>query len=224
MTMTILPLVMASYENTGPSITLLYFLGLLSVVNAPFDWVAIGITRGLLRRGLELGALWPLVLALGDFLISLLLMAVLAFATLWATEIYNHSIVSGGGRAVIDVGSYLDAMADPKRRGDPYYYWLYAMLFSSQIPAILNFAVAALCLLRGVPAITRRIAAKLPEDGEIGTWRRLTISGTCAAQFGLALAVGLGCYYALVWGLIRLVDPLFATGLVGLLRMARLYP
>ena len=48
---------------TGP---LLLFLGWLSLINAPFDWVSLGLTRALLRRGLELGGWWPYALALVD--------------------------------------------------------------------------------------------------------------------------------------------------------------
>jgi hypothetical protein len=33
----------------------LMFLGLLTLINAPFDWASLGLTRALLRRGLELG-------------------------------------------------------------------------------------------------------------------------------------------------------------------------
>jgi hypothetical protein len=34
---------------------LLLILGLLTLINAPFDWTSLGLTRALLRRGLELG-------------------------------------------------------------------------------------------------------------------------------------------------------------------------
>ena len=44
----------------------LLFLGLLTLLNAPFDWASLGLTRALLRRGLELGGWWPYLLALAD--------------------------------------------------------------------------------------------------------------------------------------------------------------
>ena len=40
-----------TWQITGP---LVLFLGLLSLLNAPFDWASLGLTRALLRRGLEL--------------------------------------------------------------------------------------------------------------------------------------------------------------------------
>jgi hypothetical protein len=41
-----------TWQILGP---LLLFLGLLTLLNAPFDWFSLGLTRALLRRGLELG-------------------------------------------------------------------------------------------------------------------------------------------------------------------------
>ena len=41
-------------------------VGLLTLLNAPFDWASLGLTRALLRRGLELGGWWPYLLALVD--------------------------------------------------------------------------------------------------------------------------------------------------------------
>ena len=52
-----------SWEVIGP---FLLFLGLLTLLNAPFDWASLGLTRALRRRGLELGGWWPYLLALVD--------------------------------------------------------------------------------------------------------------------------------------------------------------
>jgi hypothetical protein len=50
-----------TWPQMGP---LLLFQGLLTLINAPFNWVSIGVTRALLRRGLELGGVWPYFLAI----------------------------------------------------------------------------------------------------------------------------------------------------------------
>jgi hypothetical protein len=44
----------------------LLFVGLLTLLNAPFDWASLGLTRALLWRGLELGGWWPYILAFVD--------------------------------------------------------------------------------------------------------------------------------------------------------------
>lgn len=166
----------------------------------------------------------PLIAALLDLFLSLVLMAMLAFAILWATEIFNFNSISGGNDAVINVPEYLAAMNDPAQRGDPKYYWLYAMLFSSQIPAIANFAFSALCLLRGVTLINRKIAQMMPESGDIGSWQRLGVASLASVQLALAVAIGLGLYYAMAAGFIAVLDPLFAGGLVSVLEHAQISP
>jgi hypothetical protein len=61
-----------TWHTTGP---MLMFLVLLTVINAPFDWFSLGLTRALLRRGLELGGWWPYVLALADALAAAFIIA-----------------------------------------------------------------------------------------------------------------------------------------------------
>jgi hypothetical protein len=64
-----------TWEATGP---LLLFLGLLTLLNAPFDWASLGLTRALLRRGLELAGWWPYLLAIVDAALAALIVAALA--------------------------------------------------------------------------------------------------------------------------------------------------
>lgn len=54
-----------AWHVTGP---LMLFLVLLTLVNAPFDWLSLGLTRFLLRRGIEQGGPWPYFYALIDAL------------------------------------------------------------------------------------------------------------------------------------------------------------
>jgi len=63
-----------SWEVVGP---FLLFLLLLTLLNAPFDWASLGLTRALLRRGLELGGWWPYVLALVDAALAGIIIAAL---------------------------------------------------------------------------------------------------------------------------------------------------
>jgi hypothetical protein len=213
-----------SKGNNAAMTAVQYFFAVLTIVNAPFDWIAIGITRGLLRRGLERKGSWPLILALADFMLSLVLLALLALTTLWTTEIFNHALASGGGKSEIDVAKYLTALSDSGQRGNPEYYWLYAMLFSSQIPAVINMAFGALCLLRGLPYVNRWMAARLPETGGIGSWARLSVATAQSLQLALAVAIACIAYYVMVTFLIGLVDPIFGRGLVEILKAVRITP
>lgn len=59
------------FSNSDESGPLLLFFGILILVNAPFDWLTVGVTRWLLRLGLEKKGLWPIFLAIGDFIAAL---------------------------------------------------------------------------------------------------------------------------------------------------------
>jgi hypothetical protein len=52
---------MAIWKLGGPAIL---FLGFFTLINAPIDWASLGLTRALLRRGLQLGGWWPYLLAI----------------------------------------------------------------------------------------------------------------------------------------------------------------
>ena len=203
--------------NSSEILALLYFLVMLTVINAPFDWLALGITRGLLRRGLERGGAWPLVLGLADLAVSIALLLGLAVAVLWATELFNHSTVLGGLKVVVAPSKLLPALATAPFA--PEHLWLIAMLFSTQVPALLNLIFGTFCLLRGLPAINRWLARDLPVAGEIPFWRALKLSSVWSAQLGLAVFVGLAGFYLLFFdGLVWLLDAVFGTTLIGILK------
>jgi hypothetical protein len=63
---------LTTWEQTGPQFL---FLGLLTLLNAPFDWASLGLTRALLRRGLELRGWWPYALALADAALAAIIIA-----------------------------------------------------------------------------------------------------------------------------------------------------
>jgi hypothetical protein len=56
----------------------LLFLGLPTLLNAPFDWASLGLTRALLRRGIERKGWWLFFLATADALAAAGIIAVLA--------------------------------------------------------------------------------------------------------------------------------------------------
>ena len=80
---------------------LVLFPGLLTLKNAPFDWASLGLTRALLRRGLELGGWWPMILALVDAAAAALIVAMLAIAMALGVQAFDSLAVLGGGQAVL---------------------------------------------------------------------------------------------------------------------------
>ena len=213
----IAPLVIPHGKDTQSMVALLYFMALLALVNAPFDWLALGMTRGLLRRGLELGAAWPIALGIADLVLSILLLLALAIAALLATELFNYMALQGGLKASVDPAQLFPALI--KTPSAPEHVWLFAMLFSTQAPALINLMFGTFCVLRGLPGINRWMAARLPETGNIGVWQRLSISSVYALQLGASVACGLiTFYYLFVYGLVWLLDAAFGTSLIEMLQ------
>jgi len=97
------------WEEAGP---MLLFLGLLTLLNAPFDWASLGLTRALLHRGLELGGWWPYALALVDAGLAALIIAALALTMVVGVQGFDALAVHSGGTSVLP----LDALFKRHRR------------------------------------------------------------------------------------------------------------
>jgi len=75
----------------------LLIFGVLTLVNAPFDWFAIGLTRALLRRGLAPGGRGPFFYAAVDAVAAPFIIALLAFVTVFAVQTFDDVAVLRAG-------------------------------------------------------------------------------------------------------------------------------
>jgi len=117
----------------SPFTGILLFVCLLTLLNAPFDWASLGLTRALLRRGLELGGWWPYLLALVDACLAGVIIAFLALTMVIGVQAFDELAVHGGGEkaAVLPLPALFDGIA--KNPAAPEYWWAYALLLSSMI-------------------------------------------------------------------------------------------
>jgi hypothetical protein len=99
---------LSGWTITGP---LLLFLGLLTLINAPFDWISLGLTRALLRRGLELGGWWPYLLALVDAALAAVIIALLAITMLLGVQTFDHLAEHGGGKPTLPLNDLFNGLA-----------------------------------------------------------------------------------------------------------------
>lgn len=97
------------WQILGP---LLLFLGLLTLLNAPFDWFSLGLTRALLRRGLELGGWAPYFLAIVDAALAAGVIVALTLAMVIGVQFFDAAGVHGGGKVLMRF-----SMASPPIRG-----------------------------------------------------------------------------------------------------------
>jgi len=138
---------------------LLMFLGLLTLINAPFDWASLGLTRALLRRRLELGGWRPYFLALVDALAAAFIIALLAITMVIGVQTFDHLAEHSGGAdaRILPLDRLFDGMA--AHPSTPEHWWVYALLLSTMIPSLLNLMIGGaslLCRIPGLPALLLR--------------------------------------------------------------------
>ena len=150
---------------------------LLPLVNAVFDFASVGLTRYLLRLGLEQKrAAWRAVLdGLGGIAIFFALgCTLIAFVTF---------VVPADGVPLVDLTQLFADM----RRAPGDYIWFMVTLFSTLLPTLLHLSVAVLTLGLQYPAGVRNFVAGLLERGEHSGQAAL-LSGICiCAMITIAL-------------------------------------
>lgn len=217
-----------AWANQGP---ILLFLGLLTIINAPFDWVAIGLTRALIRRGVEKGRWWPIWYSFIDLLLALVLVFALAAVTLLAVQAFELTTMLGGAsRPVVSVQGILAALANPSLQRQPEYWWLYTMLYASLIPSMINIAIGSWSLMRGIPWLNDIIAARLPINGGVAIHDRLWIAVVLSLQITLGAVIGVLAMLYIGWATFYWILPNVGVNtlsmlqnLAGLELPARLY-
>ena len=128
-----------SASTNGKIFSLFYLL--FPLLNAPIDWLSLGITRGLLNsiRHKHHGGYHAFVWALLDVVLAigfLLLVSAVLVLTL----------------GVLDKDLLLKILDDLRNNGsDINNYWVYAMLLSTLIPTVVHFIIAASALTLWLP-------------------------------------------------------------------------
>ncbi len=150
----------------------LLFAGLLTLLNAPFDWASLGLTRALLRRGLELGGWWPYLLALVDAVLAGVIIALLALVMVLGVQAFDELAVHGGGEkaAVLPLDKLFDGIA--KNPAAPEYRWAYALLLSTMIPSLINLAISGMAFTRGIPGLAKLLLNWIPEGRDVPDYKR----------------------------------------------------
>jgi hypothetical protein len=209
-----LPSSLHYWEEAGPW---LLFLGLLTLLNAPFDWASLGLTRALLRRGLELGGWWPYALALVDAGLAALIIAALALTMVVGVQAFDALAVHGGGKPVLPLDALFNGIA--AHPSAPEYWWLYALLLSTMIPSLVNLVIGGTSLVRGLPGVPSQLLRKIPERGNVPKFDRAWIAATVlTAQVAVGAALGIAAQGFLVVVIIGYVMPWIGADLLDMAR------
>ncbi len=197
--------------EVGP---LLLFLGLLTLLNAPFDWASLGLTRALLRRGLELGGWWPYLLALVDAALAGVIIALLALTMVIGVQAFDAAY--GGGKPVLPLGDLFDGIAT--NPAAPKYWWAYALLLSSMIPSLINLVIGGLALTRGLPGLPYLLLKFMPDGTAVPGFDRAWMALVLTAQWFVGAFLGIVAQGLFAVGIIHYVIPLFGHDLLEIAR------
>jgi hypothetical protein len=199
-----------NWQTFGP---LLLFFGPVTVINALFDWLSLGLTRALMRRGLERGKWWPNLYAFIAVLLALAVIAFLAVVMVAAVQLFDDLAVFGGGKPVFPpMLEFLDAIkADP---GNPEYWWVYATLFSTMLPSLIILFVAGVSLVRGVPGMSSWLMGKVREGEAVPASDRVLVAIVLALQGVAGLAIAVVAHGFLFWIIIWQGMPRLGIGVL----------
>jgi hypothetical protein len=182
-------------EIGGP---ILLFLGLLTLLNAPFDWISLGMTRLLLRYGLERQGSWPVWLALLDVGLAAAIIVFLVVTMVVGVQAFNYMTEWGGGPVILRLDNlFNDIAAHPAA---PKYWWVYALLFSTMIPSLFNLAIGGASLARGIPIARSWLYNRMPVSDEIAFGQRLMMTAALTGITVLGGALGAGVLLLLILG------------------------
>ncbi len=192
---------LSTWETSGP---VLLFLGLLTTLNAPFNWLSVGLTRALLsRRGVELGGWWPYTLATLDAALALVILVLLAGAMVVGVQTFDLAEFHGGAPPTLPLDPLLDQIAT--HPGDPVNWWLYALLLCTLMPSLTNLLIGAASLTRGVPGVSALLLRYMPVGHAVPTFDRTWIAAMLTAQWAIGGVLMLVAIAGLTWIVATLV-------------------
>ena len=198
---------------TGP---LLLFLVLLTFLNAPFDWFSLGLTRGLLRRGIEMGGWWPYLLALADAVAAVAVIAILSCTMVIGIQAFDYMAVLGGGPPILPLHEIFDGIAASPDA--PEYWWIYALLLSTMIPSLINLVIGGTALLRGIPGLRSVLLQRMPAGQAVPAHNRPLIALALTSQWSVGIALGIAAQFILLWFITGQIMPWLGIGLLDLAR------
>ena len=199
----------------------LLFLGLLTLLSAPFDWISLGLTRGLLRLGLQLEGWWPYFLALLDACLAAMIVALFELVMVVGVQTFDELAIHGGGKAVMDLDFLFDSLA--KDPAAPRNWWIYALLLSSVLPSLVNLAIGGMALTRGIPWLGRLLLRWIPADRAVPTYKQRLAATGLTAQVFAGVLLGVAAEVFLFWGVIFRLMPTFGLDLLAMARAVAVY-
>lgn len=137
------------------------FLFLLPLVNAPLDWLSLGVTRGLLQsvrtghHGGKLAVAWGLL----DLLVALVFLFIIS--AVMVLMISFMGVVAG--ESLMDLPALFAALRNNPK--DASHWWVYFMLLSTLVPTLFHFVLAGGAITFWLPQrLRQQLVSSLEQD------------------------------------------------------------
>jgi hypothetical protein len=190
---------------------------MMTVLNAPFDWLSVGLTRALLRRGLDKGGWAPFRLSLIDATLAVFLVTALVPVMVVGVQFFDGIAELGGGHAILPLKSFFDGIeANPFA---PEFWWVYALILSTLIPSLLNLSVGGFSMVRVLSGISPCLLDHLPADCAVTSYNRPLIALCLTAQMVAGIFIGFAILTLFVSIIIAYILPTVGLGLLNLARL-----
>lgn len=181
-------------EIINAILTLLFFL-ILPLVNAPLDWLSLGITRALLQsiRFNQHRVYKALIWSLLDLLMAAVALLLVSGVTVGVVSLANLMAV----KPIIDLESLFKSLSDLENWKDN--LWIYFMLLSTLIPTMVHFSLAGGALTLAVSKKKRMDTLKDIETNNLSA-NKAWLYVSVMPAFGFVLAPTLllsGLYWLL---------------------------
>jgi hypothetical protein len=175
-----------AWRRTG---ALLLIFGVLTLLNAPFDFLSLGLTRGFLRRGLEKKGLSPIWFAFYDAASALVIISALACVLILAVQLFGALEILGHQHRTLDLkDAFYAIQTNPSA---PQNFWIYALLITTQAPSLFNVAVGAISVARAFRPLSEFIHRRLPDGKPILSADKIWIVPLLIVRSVLPAAAGI---------------------------------
>jgi hypothetical protein len=131
-------------------------------------------------------------------------------------QAFDDLAARGGGKPVLPLGPFFDDIkAHPTA---PEFWWVYALLFSTMIPSIVNLMIGGASLMRGIPGVPSLLLRKMPADRAVLTFDRAWIATVLTLQLVGGAILGIVVQFALIYAVFGYVMPWLGLELLDMAR------
>jgi hypothetical protein len=131
-------------------------------------------------------------------------------------QLFDNMAVRGGGKPVLPLQAFFDGIsAHPTA---PEYWWVYALLFSTMIPSLVNLVIGGTALFRAAPGLPSLLLRNMPTGQAVLAFDRAWVALVLTLQVAGGVILGVAAQALLAIALIVYVMPWLGLGLLDLAR------